>query len=271
LKAGTPGQPTLVSAMYCNNEIPARQPVEEISRLCEQYGAFFHCDAVQGMVREDIHFKNLGASALVMSPHKIYGPKGVGILLLSRGKKPLKISPPHIGGEQERGLRPGTLNPIGIAVAAESIDHHVKWRSDLVKHLVESDRIFIDEMRSMDSGFQLSVPYSQRCPGIVNFWCDDVDAPSLLEIVDHVCINRGSACSGAGGEKSSHVAAALKLPFEAQNNVLRASFGFATDLTAVKEGARILGRAAEEIRKKLKKKSLESSRKDSRSPVDRSL
>jgi len=242
--------PTLVAIMYCNNEVPARNPVESISALCSRFGAYFLCDAVQGVVREKIDIEKLGASALVWTPHKIYGPKGVGVLLIDQNnERMLRLVAPYRGGEQERGMRPGTLNTLGIMGAGLAARHHDERRTELVQLLRDSEQMFVDRMMKADIGFQLTVPLSKGCPGIVNFHMENVDAPSFLQGAGQVCVNRGASCTGAGGEKLSHVPKALGLPVEIAANVIRASFGFAADLATVARGTDLLIDNARRIRK----------------------
>jgi cysteine desulfurase len=243
------GKPTLVAAMYCNNEVPARNPVESIGQLCEKYGAHFLCDAVQGVVREKIDIDKLGASAVVWTPHKIYGPKGVGVLLINQCENLLRLNAPYRGGEQEKGMRPGTLNTLGILGAGLAAQLHDERRADLVDHLRKSEQIFVDMMSAADIGFKLTVPLSKGCPGIVNFYMENVDAPSFLQDAGPVCVNRGASCTGAGGEKLSHVPKSLGLPVEIAANVIRASFGFAASLDDVRTGTSLLIETARRVRR----------------------
>lgn len=231
--------PTLVVLMHCNNEVPARHPVEVVAKICRHYGAFFHCDAVQGVVREAIDFRHLGASSLTWTPHKLYGPKGVGVLLLD-DIRPMRIQPLHRGGEQEKSLRPGTLHTMGIAMTAATLREHSKRRSDLVAHLRLSEDLFVKMLTDADIGFNLTVPLSPECPGIVNFWLANIEVQTLLASLGPVCVNRGASCTGAGGEKMSHVPGAMGLPIEIAANVIRASFGFAATVPQVKKAADII-------------------------------
>ena len=232
-----PGKtPTLVALMHTNNEIPTRHPVEAIAALCKTYKAYFHCDTVQGFVRETIDLASGNYGSVVLSPHKIYGPKGVGILAFSASPLRPPIMPPYVGGDQEFGVRPGTLNPYSIVPAALAVAEHEKNRAALLQHLRACDELFAREMTARCKGFRLTVPVNPSVPGIVNFYIDQQDAPSLLQKMQRVCINRGASCTGAGGEKYSHVPKALGLPIEIQANVLRASFGWNATLEDIKKG-----------------------------------
>ncbi|MCX6124920.1 MAG: aminotransferase class V-fold PLP-dependent enzyme [Proteobacteria bacterium] len=218
--------PTLVAIMHTNNEVPVRQPVEDVARLCHSYGAYFHCDAVQGFVREEITFDKINYGSIVVSSHKIYGPKGCGILIFGDSRTSPMVSPLCLGGDQEMGLRPGSLNTLTIAATSIALKEHSQSRSALVKHMLACDQVFIAAMSQEVPGFHLTVPNTSAAAGIVNFYIDGRDAQSILLRIPNVCLNRGASCAGAGGTKSSHVPLALGLPVEIQTNVLRASFGW---------------------------------------------
>lgn len=240
--------PTLIVVMACNNEIPAKNDLESIAALCREHGAFWHCDAVQGFVRNALDVRTLGASSVVIAPHKFYGPKGIGILIIPERSPMLRLDPPIKGGDQERKLRPGTLNTLAIAGAAAAVTLHEKRRNQLVQHLRACDESFATTMSQLVPGFCLTVPMSSTCPGIINFYINGVDAESLIHNVStDVCANRGASCSGAGGEKARHVPTALGLPVEIAANVIRVSFGFANTLNDAVVAAEIFANAAKKL------------------------
>lgn len=218
--------PTLVALMQTNNEIPARHPVEKIAALCKTYKSYFHCDAVQAFVREPLDLSSGCYGSVVISPHKIYGPKGIGILALADSILKPPVIPPYTGGEQEFSMRPGTSNTLAIGAAAAAIKIHSANREKLLAHMRVCDEAFCETMQKNADGFHLTVPMNTTVPGIINFYLEGHDAPSLLLRLQKTCINRGASCTGSGGEKFSHVPRALGLPIEVEANVLRASFGF---------------------------------------------
>lgn len=241
--------PTLVAIMATNNEIPATNDLEAIATLCGDHRAFWHCDAVQGYVRKAFDVQTLGASSLVIAPHKFYGPKGIGILVIPERSPMLRLDGPIKGGDQERKLRPGTLNTLAIAGAAAAVKLHETRRAELNRHMLDCDAAFVSAMRAALSDFALTVPFTETCPGIINFHIDGVDAESLIHMVStEVCANRGASCSGAGGEKARHVPTALGLPVEIAANVIRVSFGFANSGDDVTMAAEIFVAAARKIR-----------------------
>ena len=240
--------PTLVALMHINNEIAARSPIEDISELCRRYGAFYHCDGVQGFVRETIDLSEQIFGSYVLSPHKIYGPKGVGILLLGDGPISPRIVPALQGGDQEGGRRPGTHNTLAIAGAGVAVSQHNTQRTSRVKHMQKCEEAFVTTLTAMSTRVRLTVPCNRLAPGIVNFYFENIDAPTLLEHLPHVCINRGASCIGVSGERYSHVPKALGLPIEIQANVLRASFGDGVSLEESKVAAKLIVEAGELVK-----------------------
>ena len=233
------GTPKLVAIMHTNNEIPVRSPIEEISTLCLTHGAFFHCDGVQGYVREKIDFSKGTFGSYVISTHKIYGLKGLGILILGSGALSPRLTPAYKGGSHERGIRPGTMNTLAIAAGARAIALHESNRTARVKHMKDCANVFVETLRNL-KGFHLTVPLNELAGGIVNFYVNGIDAPTLLQETPEVCINRGASCTGSGGEKFSHVPKALGLPIEISANVLRASFGDGVTFDQSRAAAEIL-------------------------------
>ena len=117
-EAITPGT-TVVSVMAGNNEIGVMQPLADIARLAHAAGAWFHTDASQAAGLVDIDMAAMGIDLLSCTAHKIYGPKGVGALVVRRASK-VALAPRQRGGGHERGLRSGTLNVPGIVGFGEA-------------------------------------------------------------------------------------------------------------------------------------------------------
>jgi cysteine desulfurase len=236
--------PSLVLAMHINNEIPARHDVESLSKICAQHSAHFHCDGVQGFVREALDFSSGIYGSYVISTHKIYGPKGCGILILGDSDLSPRLSPAYRGGSQEKGLRPGTLNTLAILGGARAVQIHHNKRSERTAHMKKCAEAFVSTLTAACPAVKLTVPLSTSAVGLVNFYVQGKDAPSLLAKVPNICLNRGASCTGAGGEQYSHVPKALGLPIEIQANTLRASFGDAITLEESIAAAHILAEAA---------------------------
>ena len=244
--------PGLVCVMHTNNEIPVANPVEEIGRLCQSKEVFFHCDAVQAMPRGSFSPGSTPLSSAVISPHKFYGPKGCGILLVGNEDWSTPWEPLIVGGGQEQGKRSGTVNTASAAGGLAAVIHLRKFRDEDVFHLNVCGQRFSDEIQAVVPGAELVIPSNERVPGIVSFWIKNVDANTFLEAMPHICISRGATCS-SGGEKVSHVPNALGIPVEIGANILRASFGRENSLDdvafAVDEIARYVGYPGGNVRK----------------------
>lgn len=110
----------LVSIQGANNEVGTIQPVQEIAEIAHRRGALLHCDAAQAVGKIAVHVDDWGVDFASVSAHKLYGPKGIGALYIRGGPKSVPIEPILVGGGQERGLRPGTLNVPAIVGFGEA-------------------------------------------------------------------------------------------------------------------------------------------------------
>ena len=110
---------TLVSLMHANNEIGTLLPIQKVSEICRENGAFFHSDTVQTMGHYGFDLNTLDIDFITCAAHKLHGPKGVGFLYVNKN---VKMQPMIFGGSQERQLRGGTENLIGIVGMAKAIE-----------------------------------------------------------------------------------------------------------------------------------------------------
>lgn len=194
----------LVSVMAANNETGVRQPVEEIGRLCRQYGAAFHCDATQVFGRMNEVIK---ADFLTVSAHKFGGPRGVGALVT-------RTPPPGMlrGGQQERGHRAGTLNVPGIIGFAEALQCDRRWDS------TERDKL---EVFCIEQGARIVGSGTKRLPNTLSVLFGHPGDLLVAALDLHgVFASTGSACS-SGSSQSSHVLDAMGL----HGTPVRFSFG----------------------------------------------
>ena len=234
-------EPTLVCVMHINNEMPFREPLEEISRLCRTHGAAWHCDAVQGVVREQLDMQRLGATSVVTSAHKVGGPQGLGLLLSNRKDERFKLTSLMGGGQQEYGLRPGTSNNLAIIGATAAFLEHEASRPRLLKHMQQCDEIFVEEMSKSLGQFTLNHKLDPAVPGIVSFRIAGVDSTDVVSVNPNVCLSRGAVCSS--GKDASHVPMAAGLSFTEAMEVVRAGFGLGCSVDQVRRGAADLCKA----------------------------
>jgi cysteine desulfurase len=216
----------LVSMMMANNEIGTLQPVAEAAALAHRVGATFHSDGVQAAGALPLDPRALGVDLLSLSGHKIYGPKGIGVLFVRRGTP---ILPDLHGGGQERGLRAGTENVadvVGMAEALRLAEVERESRADHDRAL--RDRLVGGLLASV-SGARLTGHRTSRLPNSASFVFEDTDGESILMDLDQhdICASSGSACT-SGTLEVSHVLTALGLTPELARGSVRLTTGAAT-------------------------------------------
>lgn len=211
----------LVALMLVNNETGVLTDIPAISALAHEAGAYLFCDAVQAFGTLPVAVGDLGVDMLALSAHKAYGPKGVGALFVRTG---LELPPLLLGGEQERGLRAGTLNVpaiIGFGVAAE-----------LAQLRAGDDALEIGTLRGrletllLQEGVTLNAAGAPRGPKHLNVRVERVDGEDLLMGLDGagIAASAGSACA-AGTLEPSHVLLAMGLSRAEAKASLRFSLG----------------------------------------------
>ncbi len=222
-------KPRLVSIMFVNNETGTRQPVAEIGKLCKKHGVLFHVDATSAFGKLPIDMKAMNIDMLTIAGHKIYGPQGVGALLLS--KKALQIiqkKPLMYGGVPQHGIRPGTTPTVlcvgfgkAVQLAYERMqadyEHVCKVRDTLWKNL---KKMFpgVHKNGIDDWPYILNVAIPKK---------ENVDLHTLFS--QYYLFSGGSACSTG---KPSHVLSSMKVDID-NYDCFRFSFGRYTTLKDV--------------------------------------
>ncbi|MFN8635709.1 MAG: cysteine desulfurase family protein [Chloroflexota bacterium] len=216
----------LVSVMMANNEVGTIQPVAEAAAIAHRHGATFHTDAIQAAGSLELDPNTLGVDLLSLSGHKIYGPKGVGVLYVRRGTP---LLPDAHGGGQERGLRAGTENVAGIVGMAEALRLAEVERPARNEHDAGlRDRLISGILGSVD-GARLTGHPTRRLPNSASFVFEDTDGESILMDLDQydICASSGSACT-SGTLEVSHVLTALGLSDQLARGSVRLTTGRAT-------------------------------------------
>ncbi|MBN1962401.1 MAG: cysteine desulfurase, partial [Deltaproteobacteria bacterium] len=199
----------LVSIMAANNEIGTIQPLAEIGSLCHNRGVIFHTDAAQaaGHIILDVNNQNLDLVSL--SAHKIYGPKGVGVLYIRRRNPRVIILPQMLGGSQEYGKRAGTLNVPGIVGFGEAIKIITRNGLKEVNYLRELTQKLCNAITEELSEVSLNgPPVNERLPGNLNLAVNGIEADALLLSMRDFAFSTGAACSSKNLEPS-HVLRAI--------------------------------------------------------------
>jgi cysteine desulfurase len=216
---------SLVSLMQGNNEIGNLNDLERIGQMTQAHGAFFHSDTVQTMGHFSHDLSTLPVDALVAGAHKFHGPKGVGFLYVRKDKK---IHPFIHGGAQERNMRGGTENVIGIIGLAKALEISLEELAAHRSHIEKLKGYFIEKLdqeipgiafngcsadlkKSLYTVLSVSLPPSEANRGMLLFHLD----------LEGISASGGSACS-SGASVGSHVMRALQHP--ADRDVVRFSF-----------------------------------------------
>jgi cysteine desulfurase len=219
----------LVTVMHANNEIGTIQPLKEIAALIKerrdagQKNLYLHTDAVQSVGKIPVDVKELGVDLLTLTAHKIYGPKGVGVLYVRRG---VRLASQMHGGHHERDRRAGTESVpliVGMGKAAELARLQLAER---MKHSAELRDYLEEELFKRIPNISRNGDPMRRVPNIANLNFDHVEGEGLQISLDlkGVAVSTGSACA-SGSTEPSHVLTAIGLPRDSGYGSLRFSFG----------------------------------------------
>ena len=224
----------LVSVMAANNEIGVLQPLGAIAELCRARGIRFHCDGAQAVGHIPLQPAELGIDLLSLSAHKLYGPKGIGALVVAPG---VTLAPQLHGGSQEQGLRAGSLPVpliVGLAKALELALADRPARAQRLEALRERLWQGLEEL----GGVHRNGAAAPRLAHNLNVWIEGVEGSALQrQLRPHLAISSGSACSQG---EPSHVLQALGLSLQQASAALR--FGLGRHTTAAE-----IDRAAERV------------------------
>jgi len=221
----TPGT-TVATLMLANNEVGTLEPVAELAPELRRRGVLFHTDAVNALGKVPVDVERLGVDTLALSAHKFYGPKGVGAFYLRKGTQ---VQAVQHGGEQEKGLRPGTLNVpgiVGLGAAARLARAELAEVAARVERL--RDRLQAGLLERV-GGIHVMAASAPRLPNTLNCCFDGVHGESLILSLDMegIAVSSGAACA-AGSTDPSHVLAAMGVPPALAQSAVRMSLGRGT-------------------------------------------
>lgn len=235
LKQAITDETILISIMTANNEIGTIQPIKEIGEIAKEHGVLFHTDAVQAFGKIPLDVEEMNIDLLSASAHKLYGPKGIGLLYMrNRGKREdgtKYLRPIMWGGGHEKEMRPSTVAvPLiaGFAKACELCENEMEKESRRQTDL--RDEIMKTVLQDIEDS-RLNGHPSQRLPNNTNFSFKGIDGEAILLDLDDngIGVSTGSACSSKTLDPS-HVLLAIGLSKLEATGSLRASIGrFTTD------------------------------------------
>jgi len=233
----------LVTIIHAQNEIGTIQPIAEIAAAARRHGALVYVDAAQSVGKIAVDVEELGADLLSIAGHKLYAPKGVGVLYIRRG---LELPPLLLGAGQERGRRPGTENvPYIVAlgeacrIAGTMLERESKRLSTLAGDLFAA-------LKRDIPGIVLVGHPTQRLPNTLNVLFPNASGRKVLEKCPRVMASTGSACH-ADSEEPSGVLTALGIGHDKALGAVRLSLGRGTKPEDIAAAARALVEACQRV------------------------
>ncbi|WP_022978099.1 cysteine desulfurase family protein [Nevskia ramosa] len=234
----------LAALMLANNETGVIQDTARAATLVHDAGALLHVDAVQAGGKLAFGFSESGADLMSLSAHKLYGPKGVGALLV---KSHVELAIQLHGGGQERGLRGGTENLaaiVGFGVAAELA---ITEREQRIAHWTALKARLEAGLRAM-RGITIFGDGSPRLSNTVQFGVDGWEGEALLMALDRkgIAVSSGSACASGTGEPS-HVLIGMGWPRDIAFSAIRVSLGITTSEAEIERFLAVLGELRQQV------------------------
>lgn len=238
----------LVSVMWANNETGVIQPMEAIGEICTRKGVLLMSDATQAVGKIPVNPRALGIHIMTFSAHKMYGPKGIGAIYVSRQKPRVKLGAQIHGGGHEQGMRSGTLNVpavVGFGKAA-SIAHSV-MEEEAQRLAGLRDRLEYTLQQKLES-VKINGSREHRLAHVSNMSFRHVDAETLISTFNRsIAVATGSACSSASLEPS-HVLKAMHLREEWLKGSIRFSFGRFSKASDVDRTVEAITKGVKELR-----------------------
>ena len=243
----------LVSVIHASNEIGTIQPIAEIGKICHEKGVYFHTDASQSFGKVAIDVKKMNIDLLTASSHKIYGPKGAGVLFVKKG---IILEPILHGGGQENGMRGSTVNLPAIVGFAKATEISLKPARNAAHSAAGGENARLTRLRNKlikevlkIKGSHLTGHPKNRLPNNASFWFEFVEGEALIMRLDLDCVacSTGSACSSFKLEPS-HVLLATGLKPQEAHGSLRVSLGRQTTEKEINQLIKILPGIVKKIR-----------------------
>ena len=233
----------MVSVMLANNEIGVIQPVDNISKICNSRGITFHSDFAQclGYIELDNLLSDVNMTTI--SSHKIYGPKGIGLLLID---EEINLEPLIVGGGQEYGFRSGTL-PLPLVVGfAKAIEIAVFNQKNNAEKLLLHRNTLLKGLLENNSGLLINGSMEKRLPHNLNLTILDLNGTQFHKLLkSKIICSSGSACSNG---EPSHVLRALGRSFKEAESSIRLSIGLNTNSKDINQAIHILTNAIKSLR-----------------------
>ena len=216
--------PFLVSVMFANNESGIIHPINEIAKIVRKYKGIIHCDGVQGLGKIEIDLDSLDVDLFSISSHKIGGPTGVGALLINTRNN---ISPEITGGGQEKNLRSGTENFLGIVGFGEVINE-VNNLAKICNSEIKNNRDLLEaNLKKLSNEIKIFGEDTNRLANTCYFAYPSMTSENQVIALDQkgICVSSGAACS-SGKVEPSHVLKAMQVDEKYIHSAIRVSLGW---------------------------------------------
>lgn len=223
LEAAMTEQTILVTIMYGNNEIGVIQPVKEIAAIAHKHGALFMTDATQAVGKIPVDVNADGIDLLAFSAHKMYGPKGVGVLYVRRKNPRVKVTAQMDGGGHERGMRSGTLNVPGIVGLGKACELCRLEMADEAARLSALRDKLESSLTVLEESY-VNGNVQHRLPHVANISFKYVEGEGLMMAMKDLAVSSGSACTSASLEPS-YVLKSLGLSDDLAHSSIRFGLG----------------------------------------------
>jgi len=236
----------LISIIHASNEVGTIEPVGEIGEIARGRGVVFHSDAAQSVGKVPVDVDKLNVDFLSISGHKIYGPKGVGILYARKG---VSFHPLFHGGHQEWNRRPGTENVPAIVGLAKALELADAERDMVSAGETDLRNVLWEAIQSQIGGVHMNGHPQDRIPPILNVSFDQVDGESVILNLDlkGVAVSTGSACT-SGAVEPSHVLMAMGVSRSQAQGAVRFSLGRETTQEEIDYTVSILAETIHRLR-----------------------
>ena len=236
----------LVSVMHANNEVGSIEPVSQIADICHEYGILMHTDAAQTIGKISVRVKDLDVDLLTIAGHKVYAPKGIGVLYVKQG---VTLSPLIHGAGHESGRRAGTENVpyiVALGKACELAEEYLATQPQKAQQL--RDRLWTRLQESLGEDLTLNGDPKQRLPNTLNVNFSGIAGQQLLEETPQIAASTGSACH-AGKVTLSPVLEAMGVTSEKGRGAVRLSVGRFSDEEQIDLAAKRLIATARNLKK----------------------
>ena len=224
IKKSISNQTLLISIMHANNEIGTIQPIKEIGLLCKENNIIFHVDAAQSLGKIMIDVNNMNIDLLSASSHKIYGPKGIGILYIKNKLPKLKLLPIINGGGQEENYRGGTLPTPLIVGFGKACELAMKRMANDTTKINNLSSYLMDAILKKYPKTVINGSIKNRIPGNLNLTFPFLNGKSIIRMIPELAISSGSACTSSD-PSPSHVLSELNISKLAANSSIRIGIG----------------------------------------------